>query len=253
MSTDPDVVVPRGAVALITGAGSGMGAACARALIGRGYRIVAVDRNKAAVELDALTQAGALVTIADVSDPEQARQMVESALEHFGRLDAAVNAAGVAQTDVARTADVSDAEWRRVMEVNLDGTFFSMRAEIPAILASGGGAIVNFASTMSVAGSASGVGAYVASKHAVLGLTRAAALEYATDGVRVNAVGPGITDTPMTQGWDAARRASQLAKHPLNRFAAPQEIASLVAYLVSPSAGFVTGSFYPIDGGFGAQ
>jgi NAD(P)-dependent dehydrogenase (short-subunit alcohol dehydrogenase family) len=241
------------AVALITGAGSGMGAACARALAHRGYRVVAADRDKTSRELDALAAADMLVTIADVTDPEQTRQMVVSALDRFGRLDAAVNAAGVAQTDVARTADVSDSEWRRVMSVNLDGTFFSMRAEIPAILASGGGSIVNFASTMSMAGSASGVGAYVASKHAVLGLTRAAALEYAADGLRVNAVGPGITDTPMTQGWDAAKRASQLAKHPLGRFAAPEEIASLVAYLVSPSAGYITGSFYPVDGGFGAQ
>jgi len=249
MSTEP----VGGAVALITGAGSGMGAACARTLAGHGYRVVAVDLDKTAPELGSLTRADALVTIADVTDPDQARQMVGFALERFGRLDAAVNAAGVAQTDVARTADLSDSEWRRVMSVNLDGTFFSMRAEIPAILASGGGAIVNFASTLSVAASATGVGAYVASKHAVLGLTRAAALEYATDGLRVNAVGPGITDTPMTQEWDDARRASQLAKHPVGRFAAPQEVASLVAYLLSSGAGYITGSFYPVDGGFGAQ
>jgi NAD(P)-dependent dehydrogenase (short-subunit alcohol dehydrogenase family) len=242
-----------GAVALITGAASGLGAACAWVLADRGYRIVAVDRDQAAAGLNTLAQAGALIIVADVSDPEQARQMVESALERFGRLDAAVNAAGVAQTDVARIGELGDAEWHRVMSVNLDGTFFSLRAEIPALLASGGGAIVNFASTLSVAGSPTGVGAYVASKHAVLGLTRAAALEYAADGLRVNAVGPGITDTPMTQGWDEARRATQLAKHPLGRFAAPEEIASLVAYLVSPGAGYITGSFYPVDGGFGAQ
>lgn len=219
-----------------------MGAACADALAGLGYRVAGVDR----------TPAPGLIT-ADVTDPAQAAAAVAAALDRYGRLDAAVNAAGVAQDSFARTAELAVAEWRRVMSVNLDGVFFSMRAEIPAILASGGGAIVNFGSTLSVAGSPSGVAAYAAAKHAVLGLTRAAALEYAADGLRVNAVGPGIIATPMTEVWDEAKRASQIAKHPAGRFGTVAEVAALVAYLISPHAGFVTGSFYPIDGGFGAQ
>jgi NAD(P)-dependent dehydrogenase (short-subunit alcohol dehydrogenase family) len=233
---------PTGPVALVNGAGSGMGAACARALSDLGYRVVGADRAP-----------GPGLVTADVSDPAQAGEMVASALARFGRLDAAVNAAGVAQNEFARTADLAVGEWQRVMSVNLDGTFFSMQAEIPAILASGGGSIVNFGSTLSVAASASGVAAYAASKHAVLGLTRAAALEYAADGLRVNVVGPGIIATPMTGVWDEAKRSSQVAKHPVGRFGNVEEVAALVVYLLSPEAGFVTGSFYPIDGGFGAQ
>src|SRR5262249_33819810 len=147
-----------------------------------------VDVNPDTAEMEKLARSDdALVVRADVRDLRQAGEMVESAISKFGRLDAAVNAAGVSQAVFTPTADLGVDEWHRVMSINTDGVFFSMRAEIPAILASGGGAIVNFGSTLSVAGSGSGVSAYVASKHAVLGLTRAAALEYAAEGLRVNA------------------------------------------------------------------
>jgi NAD(P)-dependent dehydrogenase (short-subunit alcohol dehydrogenase family) len=228
-----------------------MGAACARLLGHNGYRVVAVDRDESAVRLTVSELPDAVAVQADVTVEADAERMVDDAVRAFGRLDGAVNAAGVSQQMVP-TAQLSTQEWRRVLSINLDGVFFSLRAEIPALLEDGG-SIVNFGSTLSVAGSGSGVAAYVASKHAVLGLTRAAALEYAVHGVRVNAVGPGIIETPMTGVWDESKRASQIAKHPVGRFGTPAEVAALVEYLLAPAAGYVTGSFFAIDGGFGAQ
>jgi NAD(P)-dependent dehydrogenase (short-subunit alcohol dehydrogenase family) len=249
------VIASNPGVVLVTGAGSGMGLACVGALAERGYFIVAVDRDEDSVQLAVrgLATGVAVAVAADVTKPDQTRHMVRVAVDTFGRLDAAVNAAGVSQRTMAPTADLDEEEWHRVLSINLDGVFLSMRAEIPAILDADGGSIVNFGSTMSVAASSSGIAAYVASKHAVLGLTRSAALEYATRGLRINVIGPGIIDTPMTQVWDAQKRGVQIGKHPADRFGRPEEVAALVAYLISPESTFVTGSFYAIDGGFGAQ
>ncbi|GAA4489041.1 SDR family oxidoreductase [Rhodococcus olei] len=240
-------------VALVTGGGSGMGAACARTLADGGARVLVVDVDGARADAIA-SEIGTAATpfTADITDPTAAEAMVDAAVRVFGRLDIAVNAAGVSQSPFAKVADLDLDTWRRVVSINLDGTFHALRAEIPAILAAGGGAIVNFASTMAVVGSPSGISAYAASKHGVLGLTRAAALEYAGQGVRINAVGPGIIETPMTEVWDTAKRAEQISRHPVGRFGRADKVAGLVAFLCSDAAGFATGAYYPMDGGFTA-
>src|SRR5262249_4831435 len=143
---------------------------------------------------------------ADVTDPEACTAMVAAAVEAFGRLDVAVNNAGVGPSVLVPTAEIDVDDWRRVLATNLDGVFYSMRAEIPALRRSGGGSIVNMASALAVVAS-KGTAAYVASKHGVLGLTRAAAIEYGSEGIRVNAVGPGTTETPLTR--EAIARASE--------------------------------------------
>ncbi|UGT54231.1 SDR family NAD(P)-dependent oxidoreductase [Nocardia asteroides] len=239
-----------GRVAVVTGGASGMGAACARAMAAVGARVLVVDVNGEGARAVA-EEIGATPFAADLADPAAAEAMVAAAMRTFGRLDIAVNAAGVSQSPFAKVADLDLEAWRRVISVNLDGMFYALRAEIPAML--GGGAIVNIASTMSVVASGSGIGAYAAAKHGVLGLTRAAALEYAERGIRINAVGPGVIETPMTEVWDADKKAAQTAQHPLGRFGRAEEVAALVGFLCSEESAFITGAYYPIDGGFTAK
>jgi NAD(P)-dependent dehydrogenase (short-subunit alcohol dehydrogenase family) len=242
-----------GQVALVTGAGSGIGEACAKALAAAGAQVVVSDitadaAQRVAAEIGPLAEACAT----DVADESQCDAMVAFALARFGRLDIAVNNAGVGNKDRSHVGDLATASWRKVLGVNLDGVFFSIRAEIRAMRAGGGGAIVNIASVMGAVAVECG-SAYVAAKHGVVGLTKAAALDHAGDGIRVNAVGPGYVDTAMFADRTDEQRAEVGARHPLGRIARPEEIAAMVLWLASPAASFATGGYYPIDGGYLAR
>jgi 2-dehydro-3-deoxy-L-rhamnonate dehydrogenase (NAD+) len=243
----------RETVALVTGAGGAIGRACAAGFVAGGARVVLAD-----VDLEAARQACSAIdpdgsathpVAVDVGDALSAQAMVDDSVSHFGGLDAAVNCAGVAGP-LLPTADYPVDEWRRVMDVNLDGVFYCLRAELAAMRERGGGSIVNISSVLGVTGFGTAV-AYTATKHGVIGLTKVAAVDHAADGIRVNAVGPGFIDTPMLDdNLDDAAKADLEAQHALNRLGKPEEVAALVCWLASDAASFVTGSFYAIDGGY---
>ena len=238
-------------VALVTGGGAGIGAACVRALAEAGARVLVVDYDAAAARSVA-DEVGGAALAADVTDPEACGSMVAAAVDAFGRLDVAVNNAGVAPARLVPTAEIDVDDWRRVLATNLDGVFYSMRAELPLLRQNGGGSIVNMASALAVVAS-KGTAAYVASKHGVLGLTRAAALEYGPEGIRVNAVGPGTTETALTRDVLARAPEEYLARYPLGRVAVPDDIAPLVVFLASDASAFCTGGWYAVDGGWTAH
>ena len=242
-----------GRVVLVTGGASGIGAACAATLAGHGARIAIgdVDGDAARRRAEALTRDGADAggLRVDVADPDSADALLAGVVDRFGRLDAAVNNAGISG-DVAPIHEYSSDAWRRVVAVNLDGVFFCTRAEIRVMRANGGGSIVNISSILGVIGTR-GSAAYSAAKHGVVGLTKCAAMEYAQDGIRVNAVGPGRILTPMLESnMDADAIAAKAALAPMNRLGTPSEIGEAVAWLCSDASSFVTGAYLPVDGGF---
>jgi NAD(P)-dependent dehydrogenase (short-subunit alcohol dehydrogenase family) len=244
-----------GKVAFLTGGASGIGRATALAFGRAGACVAIASRNEAAGARAraALEAAGAraLFLATDVRDERSISAAVQRTVEHFGRLDLAVNAAGIGG-DMAPVEQASQDVWDDVMATNARGVWLAMRHELPALLASGGGAIVNVSSVYGAAGRAAHH-AYVASKHAVLGLTRSVALEYATRGIRVNALCAGVT---ATDGMRAARTAvptlvdALVAEHPLQRMASEAEIAAAALWLCSDAASYVTGAPLAVDGGF---
>jgi NAD(P)-dependent dehydrogenase (short-subunit alcohol dehydrogenase family) len=247
-----------GKVALVTGAASGIGRACARRLAEEGARVCLADLDGTAAEMAALelskrSDARSVAAQIDVTHDDSMRLLFDRIAQEFGRLDVAVNSAGIGAAP-APTADVATHDWDTVIAVNLTGVFRSMRGELRLMRSCGGGSIVNIASVMAAAASDVGASAYVASKHGVVGLTRAAALEHAKDNIRVNAVGPGYIRTPLAErALDEAGLAARIALHPLGRLGTVDEVADLVCWLASEGASFATGSFYPIDGGYLAR
>jgi NAD(P)-dependent dehydrogenase (short-subunit alcohol dehydrogenase family) len=219
--------------------------------------IADLDRTSAAAAADRIVADGgqAISLGGDVTKSADVAAMIEATVASFGRLDAAFNNAGVAPHQVGsvlqRTHEWTDAAFDRLIEVNLKSVWLCMKHEIPAMLAGGGGAIVNTASIAGLIGLHSAT-AYVAAKHGVIGLTRTAALEYAADGIRVNAICPGFIETRMTKFAVALRGDQIKARIPMGRLGTPEEIAALVVWLCSDRAGFVTGSAYPVDGGMSA-
>lgn len=247
-----------GRVALVTGAGSGIGRATALAFAAEGAAVVVADLNDEGGESAAATIRGdggrAVFVHTDVTDAESVGDMVDRALSTFGRLDHAFNNAGIEGTP-APLAECPTDNWDHTIAVNLTGVFFCLRAEIPAMLASGGGSIVNCASIAGLNGFPA-LGSYVASKHGVNGLTKTAALELAPAGIRVNSVCPGAIDTEMVSrvAEEQPEMIEQtIAAHPLGRLGRPEEIASTVLWLCSDAAGFVTGQNIAADGGYTTQ
>lgn len=246
-------------VALITGGASGIGRAIAIVMAREGATILVADMNESeghkTVELIKNARAKAAFVHLSITEPEQHFYAVEQAQKLFGKLDIACNNAGISvgrSKSYRPIGDSSVEDWLDIMDVNLNGVYYGLRAQIPALMKNGGGAIVNTASIMGqVAGKR--LGAYVASKHGVVGLTKCAALDYAHEGIRVNTIGPGYIDTPMLRFKDDAQRDELSTKHPLGRLGKPHEVAELVAWLSSDRASFVTGAYYPVDGGYLAQ
>jgi NAD(P)-dependent dehydrogenase (short-subunit alcohol dehydrogenase family) len=243
-----------GKVAFVTGAANGIGRAAALAFARQGASVVVTDvsehNNQETARMIQELGGQALAIRCDVSRAEDIQRALNATIESFGRLDFAFNNAGVEYT-IKPAADVTEEEWDRIIDIDLRGVFLCMKYEIPLILKQGGGAIVNTSSGAGVKGFKGGA-AYVAAKHGVVGLTKSVALDYASSNIRINAVCPGIIDTPMMDrfsGGTTEGRQAVIAPEPVGRMGKPEEIAAAVVWLCSDAASFVVGHAMVVDGG----
>jgi NAD(P)-dependent dehydrogenase (short-subunit alcohol dehydrogenase family) len=243
-----------GKVAVVTGAASGIGAAAVRRLADEGVRVVIADLADEPGE-QAAKDVGGLYVRADVTSPGDVQAMYRAAIDHFGRLDICVNNAGISPPDDDSILTTDLDAWRRVQEVNLTGVFLCCKYGIAHLLDGGGGAVVNTASFVAVLGAATSQISYTASKGGVLAMTRELGVQFARQGVRVNALCPGPVNTPLLSELFAAdpdRAARRLVHVPMGRFAEPDEIAGAIAFLASDDASFITASTFLVDGGITA-
>lgn len=240
---------------VITGAASGIGKATAELFAKQGANVVVSDIQESEGHrvVQAINGGGGTASFlkTDVSNPEEMQALVAFAVQTYGKLDVAVNNAGIGG-EQNPIADMSIAGWRKVIDVNLNSLFYGMKYQIQAMLKSGGGSIVNNSSILGSVGFAGAAG-YTAAKHGMVGLTQTAALEYSAQNIRVNAVGPAFIDTPLLNALDAELKEQLVALHPIGRLGRSEEVAELIYWLSSDKASFVTGSYYPIDGGYLAR
>ena len=239
-------------VAFITGAASGIGRAAAIAFAAEGARLAILDRSADAlrtVEASVKEAGGEVLAIAcDVSSPDQVEGAIKQIVDRFGRLDIAFNNAGI-ENKAAPVHEIDLAEWDRIIGINLRGTFLCMKHELAQMVKQGGGVVVNTSSGAGIRGVAGGA-AYAASKHAIIGLTRSAALDYAKQNIRVNAVLPGNIETPMMDRFTGGDIQKAIDLEPVGRLGKPEEIAEAVLWMASDLGGFVTGAATVIDGGW---
>jgi NAD(P)-dependent dehydrogenase (short-subunit alcohol dehydrogenase family) len=245
-----------GKIVLVTGASSGIGRETAEVMAGQGAKIVAAARreNELVETVNRIESAGGTATyvVTDISVGSQVERAVQHAVSTYGGLNAAFNNAGILEP-AGHLHEIEDEAFDHIVNINLKGVFLSLKYEIGYMIENGGGAIVNDSSYMGLRGGTGRQPAYTASKHGVLGLTKAASRDYARKGIRVNAVCPGVVDTTMMHGLDhngdPSTRARMESWVPMNRYGAPKEVGQVVAFLCSDSASYITGQAIPVDGG----
>ncbi len=237
-----------GKVCVVTGSASGIGATSARVFADEGAKVVGID-------LDAEQAVGALTVACDVSDEVQVKAALDRAVAEFGRIDVLMNNAGINPTDDGSVTETTLESWQRVQDVNLRSVFLCCKHGLPHLVAAGGGSVINVASFVAVMGAAVSQGSYTASKGAILSLSRELGVEFAGQGVRVNALCPGPVNTPLLQELFAAdpeRAAKRMVHIPMGRFGEPEEIAKAALFLASDDSSFVTASTFLVDGGLSA-